>query len=125
MANTSPTVVLTGTEKPPEQGRRSAGEPSEVALGDYVTTREVRPVNVGELTYIAVAYARNHQVPITRRQCRTMATEAMRRMDAEHERLEEIRLVTPLAAHRPSHSDPTGEAAIRHVQNLVDQLAAA
>ena len=80
--------MLTGTEKPPEQGRQSAGEPSEVALGDYVTTREVYPVNVGELTYIAVAYARDHQVPITRRQCRTMATEAMRRMDAEHERLE-------------------------------------
>lgn len=88
-----------------------------------MTTREVCPVNVGELTYIAVAYARDHKVSLTRRQCRTMATDVLRRIELETDRTENVRITTPDDAHRMQHSDPTGEKAVRNVQNTINRLA--
>ena len=82
-------------------------------------------MNVGKLSDIAVAYARDHKVPLTRRQCRIMAAEVLRRTESEIDRVENIRIITPEDAHTLQHSDPTGEKAVRNVQKAIDRLVLA
>ena len=86
------------------------------------TIREVSHMNVGKLSDIAVAYARDHKVPLTRRQCRIMAADVLRRAESEIDRIETVRITTPDEAHTLQHSDPTGEKAVRNVQNAIDRL---
>lgn len=79
-------------------------------------------MNVGKLSDIAVAYARDHKVPLTRRQCRIMAADVLRRVESEIDRIETVRITTSDDAHTLQHSDPTGEKAVRNVQNAIDRL---
>lgn len=69
-------------------------------------------MNVGKLQDIAVSYARNRDIPLTRNQCRVIAAEVLRRME-------------PGESTTTVYADPTGETAVRNVQRAMDRLVPA
>lgn len=59
-------------------------------------------------------------IPISLKKRKRIASEIKSRVDAEHRRLHEVWAVTPDSYTTLTHSDPTGEQAVRNVlANLV------
>ena len=68
-----------------------------------------------DLSNIAFAFCEENSIPLSYSQCQRIVLKVIRIMEREHIRIHEVHAVTSDDYKTITHSDPTGEAAVRNV----------